>query len=111
MQRHYQHSAKPADIRPGLHQTAVTDGLARAFSESTALPEQSIRDCSLSWHRAHEGANDMATGALSSDLARGIQLLRDPHRNKSTAFTEVERERFGLLGLVPEGVHTEENQV
>ena len=53
----------------------------------------------------------MATDVFSSDLARGIQLLRDPHRNKSTAFTEVEREKLGLLGLVPEGVDTEENQL
>ena len=53
----------------------------------------------------------MATDAFSSDLARGIPLLRDPHRNKSTAFTEFEREHLGLLGLIPEGVDTEENQL
>jgi malate dehydrogenase (oxaloacetate-decarboxylating)(NADP+) len=53
----------------------------------------------------------MATDVLSPDLSRGIQLLRDPHQNKSTAFTEFEREKLGLLGLVPEGVDTEENQL
>ena len=33
---------------------------------------------------------------------RGAALLRDPHLNKSTAFSEAEREALGLLGLVPE---------
>ncbi len=27
---------------------------------------------------------------------RGVALLRDPHLNKSTAFTEAEREALGL---------------
>ncbi len=53
----------------------------------------------------------MATDVLNSGLAKGIQWLRDPHLNKSTAFTEFEREKLGLLGLVPEGVDTEENQL
>ncbi|MDR3637585.1 MAG: NAD-dependent malic enzyme [Isosphaeraceae bacterium] len=49
---------------------------------------------------------------MASDvLSRGIRLLRDPHRNKSTAFTQAEREQLGLLGLVPEGVDTEETQL
>ena len=42
---------------------------------------------------------------------RGIDLLRDPHLNKSTAFSEAEREAFGLLGLVPEGIDSEETQM
>ncbi len=42
---------------------------------------------------------------------RGIRLLRDPRRNKSTAFTAAEREALGLTGLLPEGVDTEEIQV
>ena len=52
-------------------------------------------------------ANDFSADAF----ARGVHLLRDPHLNKSTAFTEDEREKLGLLGLVPEGVDTEENQL
>ena len=35
---------------------------------------------------------------------RGLALLRDPHLNKSTAFTEAEREALGLVGLLPEGI-------
>ena len=42
---------------------------------------------------------------------RGVAILRDPRLNKSTAFTESEREELGLLGLVPEGVDIEETQI
>src|SRR5262249_36238121 len=42
---------------------------------------------------------------------RGVELLRDPHFNKSTAFTEAEREALGLVGLVPEGVDSVEVQI
>jgi malate dehydrogenase (oxaloacetate-decarboxylating)(NADP+) len=42
---------------------------------------------------------------------RGISLLRDPHLNKSTAFTEAEREALGLVGLVPEGIDSEDTQI
>src|ERR1700735_4552048 len=42
---------------------------------------------------------------------RGMSLLRDPRLNKSTAFTEREREALGLVGLVPEGIDTEETQI
>ena len=45
------------------------------------------------------------------DVERGIDLLRDPQHNKSTAFTEAEREAFGLTGLLPSGVDTVETQV
>jgi len=41
---------------------------------------------------------------------RGADLLHDPRRNKSTAFTEAERERLGLLGLLPEGIDDLDNQ-
>ncbi len=42
---------------------------------------------------------------------RGRRLLRDPRLNKSTAFSEAEREMLGLSGLLPEAIDTEENQV
>jgi malate dehydrogenase (oxaloacetate-decarboxylating)(NADP+) len=42
---------------------------------------------------------------------RGISLLRDPRLNKSTAFTEPEREALGLVGLVPEGIDSEDTQI
>ena len=46
-----------------------------------------------------------------SDTPRGLALLRDPRLNKSTAYTESEREAFGLLGLLPEGIDSEETQI
>jgi malate dehydrogenase (oxaloacetate-decarboxylating)(NADP+) len=46
-----------------------------------------------------------------SDAVRGIALLRDPILNKSTAFPENERESLGLLGLLPEGIDSEETQI
>jgi malate dehydrogenase (oxaloacetate-decarboxylating)(NADP+) len=53
----------------------------------------------------------MATAGILSGLPHGVHLLRDPLLNKSTAFTEAEREALGLVGLVPEGLDTEENQL
>src|SRR5438132_13898418 len=51
------------------------------------------------------------TATQSSVAKRGIDLLRDPQLNKSTAFTAAEREALGLTGLLPAGVDNEENQV
>lgn len=42
---------------------------------------------------------------------RSAELLHDPRLNKSTAFTEAERERLGLIGLLPDGVETMELQL
>jgi malate dehydrogenase (oxaloacetate-decarboxylating)(NADP+) len=41
----------------------------------------------------------------------GVEVLRDSHLNKSTAFTEAEREALGLVGLLPEGIDTQEVQI
>ena len=43
-------------------------------------------------------------------IPRGVQLLHDPLRNKGSAFTEAERDAFGLRGLLPPHVHTQEEQ-
>ncbi|KRT74644.1 MAG: malate dehydrogenase, malate dehydrogenase (oxaloacetate-decarboxylating)(NADP+) [Deltaproteobacteria bacterium CSP1-8] len=42
---------------------------------------------------------------------RGVDLLHDPVLNKGTAFTEAERDRLGLRGLLPARVSTQEGQV
>jgi malate dehydrogenase (oxaloacetate-decarboxylating)(NADP+) len=41
----------------------------------------------------------------------GIELLRDPSVNKSTAFTEAEKEALGIVGLVPDVTETEDLQL
>jgi malate dehydrogenase (oxaloacetate-decarboxylating)(NADP+) len=42
---------------------------------------------------------------------RGVALLRDPLLNKGTAFSERERDAFGLRGLLPAHVLSQEQQV
>ena len=37
---------------------------------------------------------------------RGIDILHDPGLNKSTGFTEAERQALGLVGLVPDVTET-----
>ena len=39
---------------------------------------------------------------------RGVDLLHDPTRNKSTAFTEAERQALGLVGLVPDDTESQD---
>ena len=46
-----------------------------------------------------------------SDSPRGMALLRDPLRNKGTAFTEAERDALGLRGLLPPHVLSMDEQV
>lgn len=47
----------------------------------------------------------------SSEMPRGLALLRDPLLNRGTAFTEKERDELGLRGLLPAHVFTMECQV
>jgi malate dehydrogenase (oxaloacetate-decarboxylating)(NADP+) len=42
---------------------------------------------------------------------RGIELLRDPSLNKSTSFTETEKQALGIVGLVPDVTETEDLQL
>jgi malate dehydrogenase (oxaloacetate-decarboxylating)(NADP+) len=46
-----------------------------------------------------------------ADLPTGVDLLHDPALNKGTAFTEQERERLKLRGLLPPRILTQSEQV
>ena len=48
---------------------------------------------------------------MSNSQKRGIDLLQDPSLNKSTAFSESEKEALGLVGLVPDVTETEDLQL
>src|SRR6266403_38466 len=52
-----------------------------------------------------------AAGALAVNGKRGIDLLHDPVLNKATAYTEAERQRLGLVGLVPDTTESEDIQL
>jgi malate dehydrogenase (oxaloacetate-decarboxylating)(NADP+) len=52
-----------------------------------------------------EGSN------MASTAKHGIELLHDPALNKSTAFTEAERQALGLVGLVPDVTETQDLQL
>ncbi|MBV8508257.1 MAG: NAD-dependent malic enzyme [Alphaproteobacteria bacterium] len=49
--------------------------------------------------------------AQRNEALRGLALLNDPARNKGTAFTEDERRRFGLEGLLPPSAESLDRQV
>ena len=42
---------------------------------------------------------------------RGADLLRDPHQNKFTGFTEAERLQLKLEGLLPERIESLDTQI
>jgi malate dehydrogenase (oxaloacetate-decarboxylating)(NADP+) len=48
---------------------------------------------------------------MAASAKRGIDLLQDPSLNKSTAFTDDERESLGIVGLVPDVTETEDRQL
>jgi malate dehydrogenase (oxaloacetate-decarboxylating)(NADP+) len=47
---------------------------------------------------------------MTKDI-RGIGVLQDPRLNKSTAFTEAEKQALGLVGLLPDVTETEDLQL
>jgi hypothetical protein len=60
----------------------------------------------------HEWVEAVRSGAGPVPVpCRGPQLLEQPLLNKDTAFTEHEREIFGLRGLLPPRVRTLEEQI
>jgi malate dehydrogenase (oxaloacetate-decarboxylating)(NADP+) len=51
------------------------------------------------------------TTATNLNGKRGIEVLHDPSLNKSTAYTEPERQALGLVGLVPDVTESEDLQL
>ena len=52
-----------------------------------------------------------ATRRRAGRFPRGVELLHDPLLNKGTAFTDEEREKLGLRGLLPPRPATMEEQI
>ena len=55
--------------------------------------------------------NGPAVNATAVTSKRGIDVLHDPVLNKATAYTEAERQAFGLVGLVPDVTESEDLQL
>ena len=41
----------------------------------------------------------------------GYSMLRNPRYNKGTAFSQEEREKYGLLGMLPDKIENIETQI
>jgi malate dehydrogenase (oxaloacetate-decarboxylating)(NADP+) len=48
---------------------------------------------------------------MTSTAKHGTELLRDPSLNKSTAFSEAEKQALALVGLIPDVTETEDLQL
>lgn len=62
------------------------------------------------WRRTF-GRDDGAKRNDADSGRTGYDLLRDPARNKSTAFTRDERDRLGLRGLLPHKINSLDEQM
>jgi malate dehydrogenase (oxaloacetate-decarboxylating)(NADP+) len=52
----------------------------------------------------------IGVGSRTPKDRRGLDVLRDPILNRGTAFTEAQREEYGLTGLLPPHVHSQADQ-
>jgi malate dehydrogenase (oxaloacetate-decarboxylating)(NADP+) len=89
------------------------------YKTSVALPKRSTGRRSTGSARSqsrttHNRNEDRKTGVglqTTSNGKRGIDLLHDPELNKSTAFTEAEKQALGIIGLLPDVTETEDLQL
>jgi malate dehydrogenase (oxaloacetate-decarboxylating)(NADP+) len=58
-----------------------------------------------------EGQIISVKGLVMISNKRGIELLRDPSLNESTAFTDAEKQELGIVGLVPDVTESEDQQL
>src|SRR5262249_61129988 len=75
-----------------------------AASPSEGVRPMQYQQTNITPRTQRDAKNDMANNKV------GIEFLRDPSLNKSTAFTEEEREALGIVGLVPDVTETEDIQ-
>lgn len=61
------------------------------------------------WRNLHETIA-VKSKSVTVPMQRGVKVLHDPVLNKGTAFTEEERDRLGLRGLLPPRVLTQDHQ-
>jgi len=89
------------------------------YKTSVALPKRATRQRSTESARSQSRTTrnrngDRRTGVglqTSFNGKRGIDVLREPEINKSTAFTEAEKQTLGIVGLVPDVTETEDLQL
>nr|XP_024384458.1 NADP-dependent malic enzyme-like [Physcomitrium patens] len=84
-------------------------------------PRPDVLDLNNSKHDAGGGVGDTYCEDSATEdqtfipwnqlVASGVDLLRDPRYNKGTAFSEGERDRHYLRGLLPPVVLTQERQI
>ena len=87
------YQAAPASNRYTQPKTALNANLIRRLRRFASIPQ---RTPAMSEHPT---------------LPRGMDLVDDPLLNKDTAFSEAERDAFGLHGLLPPDVETIDQQV
>ena len=89
------------------------------YKTSVALPKRSTGQRSTGSARSQSQTTqnrneDRKTGVglqTSFSGKRGIDVLREPEINKSTAFTEAEKQALGIIGLLPDVTETEDVQL
>jgi malate dehydrogenase (oxaloacetate-decarboxylating)(NADP+) len=74
--------------------------------EPNVLPDKDAKD---SFGEEEDAAEPITP--WTRIVASGVELLRDPMYNKGSAFTEEERDRHYLRGLLPPAVVSQELQV
>jgi malate dehydrogenase (oxaloacetate-decarboxylating)(NADP+) len=94
-------------IKPKDYKTSVAPLKRSTRQRSTESARSQSRTT-----RSRNGDRRTGVGLQTSfDGKLGIDVLREPEINKSTAFTEAEKQALGIVGLVPDVTETEELQL
>jgi fumarate hydratase, class II len=99
---------KAAALKLGFVTEAEFDRVVDPKKNGEALCGSCIGECRCSVSaetNVEPKENDMTT------TKHGIDLLQDPSLNKSTAFTEAEKQALGIVGLVPDVTETQDLQL